>query len=113
MLRVIVLSLEPIKTMALDQTRVMPGPTLTTVLHGHNSAQILTVKRRAIILAMLYRSMMRVVVLLLELYIMTAMDLTLVMFGSMIIHLILIVGVRFKAISMGRLQRIEAAMVFP
>ena len=37
--------------------------------------------------------------------------LTLVMFGYMIIHLILIAGVRFKAISMGRLQRIEAAMV--
>ena len=42
---------------------------------------------------------------------MTAMDLTLVMFGSMIIHLILIAGVRFKAILTGRLQKIEAAMV--
>ena len=99
--------------MALDQTRVMPGPILIMVQLGCNLAQILMAKRQAIILAMLYRSMMRVVVLLLELYIMTAMDLTLVMFGSMIIHLILIVGVRFKAISMGRLQRIEAAMVFP
>ena len=34
------------------------------------------------------------------------------MFGSMIIHLIPIVGVRFKAILMGRLQRIEAALLF-
>ena len=50
--------------------------------------------------------------MLLEVNTITVTDLKLVMFGSMIIYLIPIAGVRFKAISMGRLQRIEAALLF-